>query len=306
MYIMGIKDGIIGLIIGDALGVPVEFESRESLKKYPVNDMIGFGTYNMPSGTFSDDSSMVLATMKAIVNNHGEIVYSAIMDEFVEWFVNSKYTQYNNTFDVGNTTRYSLLDYMDGGEPLDCGGTNERSNGNGSLMRILPLAFIKNITPETVEDISALTHGHTRSKIACVFYVELVKSILDEKMDLKEHVKIASEKTKKYYGDIDELAHYERILDETIFDEKEENISSSGYVVDTLEAVIYVLVNTNNFKDAVLAAVNLGEDTDTVGAIVGGVAGIYYGYDEIPEEWIFKIKGIDRIKELCCKYGNSI
>lgn len=306
MCIMSIKDGIIGLIIGDALGVPVEFESRENLKKHPVNGMIGFGIHNIPPGTFSDDSSMVLATMKAIADNHGDISYQAIMDEFAEWLVNSKYTQYNKTFGIGKTTWDCLLRYIDNGDHLNCGGTGERSNGNGSLMRILPLAFIEDITPETVEDVSALTHGHIRSKIACVFYIELIKSILEGKKDLKEHVKLASEKTMEYYGDIEELSHYARILDETIFDEDEDNIPSSGYVVDTLEAVVYVLVNTNSFKEAVLTAVNLGGDTDTVGAIVGGAAGIYYGYDEIPEEWISKVKGIGRIHELCEEYGNSI
>lgn len=292
---MCIKDGIIGLVIGDALGVPVEFESRENLKNNPVNDMIGFGIYNMPPGTFSDDSSMTLATMRAIVNNHGEIFHSAILDEFVEWFVNSKYTQYNNTFDIGNTTRNCLLKYIDGGNPFDCGGTDERSNGNGSLMRILPLAFIKNINPETVENVSALTHSHLRSKIACVFYIELIKSILESKQDLKEHVKIASKKTRKYYVDIAELNHYKRVFDGTIFDEIVDNVPSSGYVVDTLEAVVYVLGNTNSFKEAVLTAVNLGGDSDTIGAIVGGVAGVYYGYDEIPQDWIEEIEHVDKI-----------
>ena len=296
---MKVKDGIIGLVIGDALGVPVEFKYRESLKIDPVTKMEGYGTYNMPPGTWSDDSSMTIATMASIVNKN-EIDYDDIMKEFLEWIENGKYTQYQDTFDYGITTLHGIMNYKNGIDAIKCGGTDERDNGNGSLMRILPLAFIPDIDYETIENISGLTHGHLRSKIACVFYIEIAKSMLENNLTIDEHIKLAGNKIKEHYKDSGELHHFKRIFNDELNDE--DNISSKGYVITTFESVIYSLKNTDNFRDAVLKAVNLGRDTDTVGAICGGLAGIFYGFDSIPIDWINEIPKIDEVIELCEKY----
>lgn len=296
---MKVKDGIIGLVIGDALGVPVEFKYRESLKIDPVTKMEGYGTYNMPPGTWSDDSSMIIATMASIVNKN-EIDYDDIMKEFLEWIENGKYTQYQDTFDYGITTLHGIMNYKNGIDAIKCGGTDERDNGNGSLMRILPLAFIPDIDYETIENISGLTHGHLRSKIACVFYIEIAKSMLENNLTIDEHIKLAGNKIKEHYKDSGELHHFKRIFNDELNDE--DSISSKGYVITTFESVIYSLKNTDNFRDAVLKAVNLGRDTDTVGAICGGLAGIFYGFDSIPIDWINEIPKIDEVIELCEKY----
>ena len=240
---MKIKDGICGFAVGDALGVPVEFSSRETLQKNPVKTMTGYGTYNMPPGTFSDDTSMTLATISSICNKKA-IDYEDIQSEFLEWLINGKYTQYEKTFDYGNTTYEALLRFKNGFEALNCGGTSERDNGNGSLMRILPLAFICDIDYETIENVSGLTHGHLRSKIACVFYVELAKSMLSSNLTIKKHVKIASDKIRKHYKGSKELEHFERIFNNNLKD----NINSSGYVIDTLESVVYCLESTDSYK----------------------------------------------------------
>ena len=137
---MKIKDAICGFVVGDALGVPVEFTLRESLQENPITEITGYGTYNMPPGTFSDDTSMTLATMNSICNKKA-IDFEDIQSEFLEWLFNSKYTQYEKTFDYGNTTYNVLLNFKNGINALNCGGTNDRDNGNGFLMRILPFAF---------------------------------------------------------------------------------------------------------------------------------------------------------------------
>jgi ADP-ribosylglycohydrolase len=296
---MKVKDGICGLIIGDALGVPVEFTSRESLQNNPVTEMEGYGTYNMPPGTWSDDSSMAIATMASIVNKQA-IDYDDLMCEFIEWVDDGKYTQYHDTFDCGTTTINGLYNYKRGMNSLECGGTGERDNGNGSLMRILPLAFIPNISYEKIENVSGLTHGHLRSKISCVFYIEIARSMMENDLTIGEHIKIASEKIKDYYKDSGELHHFKRIFDDELDDV--DSIRSGGYVIHTFESVVYSLKATDNFKDAVLTAVNLGHDTDTVGAICGGLAGIFYGYDSIPAYWIDSIPKIDKVFELCERY----
>ena len=294
---MKVKDGIIGLIIGDALGVPFEFYSRDELLQNPITGMEGYGTYNMPPGTWSDDTSMTLATMQSIVNKKA-IDYDDIMNEFVQWMFYDKYTQYNKTFDYGNTTSRALRNYRNGVPIERCGWQDERSNGNGSLMRILPLAFIKDIDIKTIEKISALTHGHPRSKMTCVYYIEIAKSMLKRDLTIDEHIEYANYKIQEYYKDSEELIQFIRIFDNDF----SEGIFSSGYVINTIETVIYCLRNTDNFKDALLKTVNLGSDTDTNGAICGGLAGIYYGYDDIPQDWINTIVGIDEVLTLCDEF----
>ena len=289
---MKVKDGIIGLLIGDALGVPVEFNSIQSLIKNPVVDMRGHGTYNMPKGTWSDDTSMTIATMKSIVNKNA-IDYEDIMSEFSEFINEGKYTQYY-TFDYGNTTADAIDKFDKGCPALESGGSGERDNGNGSLMRILPLAFIDDIDYETIENVSALTHAHERSKIACVLYIEIAKSMIKNDLSIKEHVDLSCDKIKKYYEDSNELIHFKRIFENDL-----DYVESSGYVIKTFECVINALLATSSYKEAVLKAVNFGRDTDTVGAICGGLAGIYYGFDNIPEEWISQVPQIDSIIELC-------
>lgn len=297
---MKIKDGICGFVVGDALGVPVEFTSPKSLQENPIKEMIGYGTYNMPPGTFSDDTSMTLATINSICNKKA-IDFEDIQSEFLEWLFNSKYTQYEKTFDYGNTTYNALLNFKNGTNALNCGRTNDKDNGNGSLMRILPLAFIKDISYETIEKVSSLTHAHQRSKIACNFYIEIAKSMLLNDLEIIEHVKLASDKIKDYYKNSKELKHFTRIFNNDLND-----VKSSGYVIDTFECVIHCLETTNNYKDSVLKAVNLGGDTDTVAAICGGLSGIYYGFSEIPIDWLKQIPKIEDVISLCKRYEGVI
>lgn len=294
---MKVKDGIIGLVVGDALGVPVEFYSRAELKSNPITDMTGHGTYNMPKGTWSDDSSMTMATMNSIINKKG-IDYTDIMKEFCKWKDNDEFYNQYERFDIGNTTIRGLMRFQEGADPLNCGGTSTHDNGNGSLMRILPLAFIPDIDYETIENVSALTHGHGRSKIACCLYIEIAKSMMKNDLTVKEHVKQACDKIFEYYEGNEELEHFQRIKDYDFSGE----IRSGGYVIDSLESSIYCLETTDNYKDAVLKAVNLGIDTDTTAAICGGLAGIYYGFDAIPIDWIETIPHIDRFFSLCEKF----
>lgn len=292
---MKVKDGIIGLVIGDALGVPVEFKTKEYLQDHPVTDMMGHGTYNMPKGTWSDDSSMVLATMQSIVDQNN-IDYESIMQEFSEFINNDKYTQYY-TFDYGNTTENAIKNFNNGKTALESGCDGEKDNGNGSLMRILPLAFIKDVSYETIENVSGLTHAHKRSKIACVLYIEIARSMLTNNLEIEEHISQSCAKIKQYYDNSEELINFEKIFNNDL-----DNVRSSGYVITTLECVLHCLVNTDNYRNAVLKAVNFGGDSDTAAAICGGLAGIYYGYDEIPIDWIESIPQIENILSLCEKF----
>jgi len=286
-----IYSGIMGMVVGDALGVPVEFKSRDSFK---VTDMIGYGTYNMPPGTWSDDSSMALATVESI-GRLGHISTEDIMQNFYRWVDESAFTPYGEMFDIGRATREAIQRYARGTAARKCGGKGEWDNGNGSLMRILPLAFT-DCRYQTVNAVSSLTHAHEISLEACRIYISVARKLLKGK---PLHNIVKSIKP--------ELPVYERLpkLDTLQRDE----IKSSGYVVDTLEAALWCNLKTSSYRECVLMAVNLGEDTDTVAAIAGGLAGIVYGVGRekgIPEEWINQIARKDWIQELCGKFGQSL
>ena len=256
-----LKDAIYGLAVGDAIGVPFEFMARGT---FNCNDMIGNGTHTQPVGTWSDDTSMTIATCDSYKNLR-HIDYGDIRKRFEEWLFHAKYTPFGNVFDCGYTCSEAIYN--------KCGFNDIMSNGNGSLMRILPLAFIPNISDDEIKDVSAITHAHDISKEACVIYVRIAQGLI-------KGIKL-SEIIPKL---VDNESIYKRLImmDSILEDE----IKSTGYVVDTLEASIWCILHTDNYKDCVLKAVNLGGDTDTIAAVAGGLAGIIYGYNNIPMEWI--------------------
>ncbi|MBE0451850.1 MAG: ADP-ribosylglycohydrolase family protein [Clostridia bacterium] len=304
-----IKDAIIGLCVGDALGVPVEFMTREALKFDPVTDMREYGTYHKPRGTWSDDTSMTLCLLDSLASG---LEYEDIMKKFVSWYKEGAYTQYGEAFDIGMCTRESIQRYLNGVEPLECGGIGERDNGNGSLMRILPLLFYlqyhyepdfqrNDEVFEVIHNVSGLTHGHKRSQVGCGIYLSLA-SMLTEQKDLKRALKSGIERAFDYYNDKEDFKEeskaYHRLLNENFDLLDEAQIKSSGYVVDSLEAAVWCLMNTQSYAECVLKAVNLGEDTDTVAAIAGGLAGLYYGLEQIPVEWVDAILNRELIFDL--------
>lgn len=299
-----VKDGIIGLVVGDALGVPHEFSDIHELKANPVTTMTGYGTWNKPPGSWSDDTSMTLATLNSITKNNGQINYDGIMQEFVRWIVNGDYTQNGEVFDYGVTTGQAIENYALGIPPVMCGGREEHNNGNGSLMRILPLAWT-DADYETISDVSSLTHATDRCKIACNLYIELARQIISDtnhEYSFCDHVATASELIQEYYYGNKELEHYQRIFDVDYTG----GVQSSGYVVNTLECAIYCIREEPTYHDALLRAVNLGGDTDTVGAVCGGLAGLYYGFEDIPSEWIDTITGIDYVYNLIDGFSKTI
>ncbi len=304
-----IKDAIMGLCVGDALGVPVEFITRESLKFDPVKDMREYGTYHKPRGTWSDDTSMTLCLLDSLASG---LEYEDIMKKFVSWYKEGAYTQYGEAFDIGICTRESMQRYLNGVEPLECGGIGERDNGNGSLMRILPLLFYlqyhyepdfqrNDEVFEVIHNVSGLTHGHKRSQVGCGIYLSLAAMVTDQK-DLNRALKSGIKRAFDYYNDKEEfkeeLKAYHRLLNENFDLLDETQIKSSGYVVDSLEAAVWCLMNTQSYAECVLKAVNLGEDTDTVAAIAGGLAGLYYGIEQIPVEWVDVILNRELIFDL--------
>lgn len=307
-------NGIMGFVTGDAVGCPVEFVNREELEANPISDMGEYGTFNMPKGTWTDDSSMTMATLDAL--RYGYDI-NKIQDNFVRWLYEGKYTPAGVTFDVGEICKIAITRYEKAtktNEKVLLGLEDEFSNGNGSLMRILPVCLYVielvdvGMISETeaismIHEVSAITHAHMRSKIACGLYFFIVKEIVSDRKSLFECVGSGITHGFEYYKKIGvekELTYYSRLVNLEEFKKLKSNkIKSSGYVVDSLEATVWSLINTNTYKDAILKAVNLGGDTDTIGALTGGLAGLYYGLDEIPKDWIYAIQRREWIEKKC-------
>ena len=322
------KGGIMGVICGDALGLPVQFLSREEIRKSPVTGMRGYGTFHLPEGSWSDDSSLTIASMDSILH-HG-LDLSAMMKNFAAWLKDGKFTPYGCAYDIGRTCCTAIENYMAGADTAHCGLSGNRDCGNGALMRILPTALYlltenncgemedKEVFLTQLHASTALTHAHPVALMASGIYTEILGAILRDRYGTKGRTlrELAEEgiaAAKKEYtvmrrGNIREMDEekyvkyfekYSRLTDIAGFAAlSEDEIRGSGYVVDTLEAAIWCCLNTENYMDCVLKAVNLGLDTDSVAAVAGGLAGAYYGIDAIPEEWLGTLTRIDWIMDL--------
>ena len=297
---------IIGHAVGDALGVPREFYDRDILNKEPITGMIGYGTHNQPAGVWSDDTSMTLATLDKLGPT---IQLEDVINGFIEWYTEAEYTARGELFDIGNVTAKALNNHMDNKLLDRCGCDSDGSNGNGSLMRIAPAVLYleygqyKNLDIKDklkyIHNISALTHAHTRSLVGCGIYALVMWEILRkrEKGSIYKGLQLASE----IYKNTLQLRYYSRLIEADISKVDMDDIKSSGYIVDTLEAAMWCLLTTETYKDCVLKAVNLGDDTDTVAAIAGSLAGALYGYNSIPDNWIKQLARKEYIHILCAK-----
>jgi len=331
-FLNQMKAVMIGHAVGDALGVPVEFCSRDEIAKNPVTDMNGYGTYPLPAGAWSDDTSMSLCALDSLAK--GTVDYDDIMENFVRWVSLDEYTPTGEMFDIGRTCLTAIRNYLetDGKPALECGLNDEHSNGNGSLMRIHPFAlytYAKGMklgpSLDIIHEASAITHAHTRSKLGCAIYSMVLWGLLEEPtkeralkemenalvmydaIDLDNHywaeenqhnVKPEDNQICTFSG-INEVENYLFASRGALLSKKEDDIQSTGYVVHTLEAALWCLLTTDNYRDCVLKAVNLGEDTDTVAAVAGGLAGAMYGYDAIPKEWRDTLIKREYIEEMC-------
>lgn len=306
-----VKDALLGVAVGDALGVPVEFKSREYLSQNPVTDMIGYGTYNLPPGTWSDDSSLTFCLAEALTQGFDPYL---IGQYFVKWYQENFWTPRGQVFDVGIATRQAVSRILRGENPESAGGTDEYSNGNGSLMRILPLLFYIFDKPiyeryEITRKVSSLTHGHIRSVIACFYCLEFARQICQGKEKFEIYKNLQSEIPNfltTLPAPSEEIALFDRLFRKEIYSLPENEIASDGYVLHTLEASVWCLLTTENYKDAVLKAVNLGNDTDTTGAVTGGLAGLLYGFESIPQNWLQQLARYEDIVRLAERLANKI
>ncbi|MFY0673133.1 MAG: ADP-ribosylglycohydrolase family protein [Bacteroidia bacterium] len=301
---------LMGVAVGDALGVPFEFQSRLERDFEPATDMVGFGAHHQPAGTWSDDSSLTFCLSEAIIEGYS---LENTAKWLTSWLYQKTWTARNDVFDIGITTRESLQLLK---SKIDKGlsdefkhlkyRANHMDNGNGSLMRILPLLFVIKSKPieeqfEIVWDNSALTHRHVRAAMCCMIYLKIAEYLCEGENKIKAYHKTQKE-IKALWKAIDfnleEQRLFEKVIDNDISKYTKNEIRSGGYVMESLECALWCFLNTDSFKDAVLSAVNMGSDTDTNAAITGGLAGLYYGVESIPMDWLDKLARKEDIEDL--------
>lgn len=272
--------------------------------------MMGYGSHNVPAGTFSDDSSLAFCLAQALTE---EFSLHTIARNFVNWRYDAYWTALGTVFDIGISTAEAIQRLRDGIQPELAGGFSERENGNGSLMRILPLLFY--IQHKSIEEryiitrlVSSLTHAHARSVIACFYYLEFARLLVEQKdkFNIYRSLKVTvTQHLRKLSITPNEVLVFDRLLRNDIYNLSEADIKSTGYVIHTLEASIWCLLTTDNYRDAILKAVNLGNDTDTTGAVTGGLAGLLYGFNNIPAEWVEALARKEDIDDLATRLGNK-
>jgi ADP-ribosylglycohydrolase len=276
-----------GALVGDALGVPVEFRNRFQLQAEPVTDMREFGSHHQPRGTWSDDGALTLCTVDSLLNT--EFDTQDMGHRFVRWMNEDLWTATGVVFDMGGTTSDALMRIAKGTRAELAGRREEHSNGNGSLMRIVPVALRFAGEPteslsDRVERTSAITHAHDRSKMGCVFYSLIVRQLLLGETP-ENALSVARPEFTRRYENAPEFERFRSHLTDDFRSLREEEIVSTGYVLHTLHASLWCLLNARDYRECVLRAVNLGGDTDTTGCVAGGLAGAAFGLQSIPSEW---------------------
>ncbi len=311
-------NAIMGFVIGDAVGVPYEFKTRDL---FQCTDMRASTDadfhFKLPLGTWSDDTSLMLCVLDALsLCNQPSAetqMFQRFRDDAVAWVKAGKFTNHGEPypFDIGNSCRKGIIELQTGKRNTTADLAS--SNGNGGLMRIPPLALLyvtndKKIKKYVTNDKSLMqliqlfnrcSHNHVISNTGCLIYIRIAERLL-QGMSVQNALADAAKSIQKQY----QIAEYQRIWDLTLLNEPVSAIKSSGYVIDTLEAAIWCCHNSHSYQEAVLKAVNLGDDTDTVAALTGFLAAICH--KNIPENWKNNIKCPELIEELCAKFEEVV
>ena len=314
-------DGLIGLAVGDAFGVPVEFMSREEARRLDVRDMLGCDgplpfasrwSEEIPKGAWSDDTSMTIAAMASIADHRGDIDFDDIMKRFLAWWDEGKYSSLDFPFGLGGNISHAFTRFRVGMPALECGGKGYMDNGNGALMRMFPFSIycvLKGYDDEQTLDLirkaSGITHGHEISALSCYIYTQFLAECLRTKNPARAY-RLAVSGKEAHYGERfspDAMKAHKTLFEKLgQKDFNPDSIPESGYVVDSLTIALYSILHTDNYEDAVRLAVDFGYDTDTNAAITGSIAGAMYGMAEIPARWLRDLRKKDELLDIAARF----
>ena len=287
----------MGLLVGDALGVPYEFHAAAALPPAAELEMTPPSSFRRahagtPPGTFSDDGAQALCLLSSLLDR-GALDLGDFARRLVAWLDEGYLAVDARIFDVGIQSRVAIESVKRGTSPQRSGGTNERSNGNGSLMRLLPLSLWHRGSDEALaRDAAAqssVTHAHPRSQACCVLYSLWARRLLEGTPEAWADAVRAA----RPFVDAHEL-------EEAILPAFSKPMRGTGYVVDSLRAAVG-LNQLGSYEAVVKAAIALGDDTDTTACIAGGIAGIRFGVEGIPERWREALRGRELYEPLLAR-----
>lgn len=294
-----IKDKLVGsfvgLAVGDAVGASVEFKSRGTFPL--VTDMNGGGPFGLPVGCWTDDTIMAICLAESLLFDPSLDKHD-LLDRFCKWYKEGYNSPTGRCFDIGMTTCNALEEYMSSGSVIN--NNYASSAGNGSIMRLAPVAIAHHGDPEVAAALSAVQSETTHASELATGCCELLSDILTTLYKSQDKQDIYKIKIQEYWD-----PEVKKILDTNLKIKPEKEIRSTGYSVHTLEASVWCFLTTENFEQAVLKATNLGDDTDTVAAVTGQIAGAYYGESGIPGHWIEKLYDYERIKKLATELSQA-
>jgi ADP-ribosyl-[dinitrogen reductase] hydrolase len=275
------RGSLLGLAVGDAVGTTVEFKARGSFE--PVTDMTGGGPFGLRPGAWTDDTSMALCLATSLLEKNGFDAEDQ-MERYWRWYQKGYLSSTGKCFDIGTTTLNALENFHSLGNPFS-GSTDPRSAGNGSIMRLAPVVMLYYPDLEAILHYSVKSSRTTHAALECLEACQLLGGIIfralqgQNKRDVlveKDLLQFTSEELKEIaYGDY--------------FEKAETQILGTGYVVRSLEAALWCFWTTESYEEAILKAVNLGDDSDTTAAVCGQVAGAFYGETGIPTHWLEKL-----------------
>ena len=315
------RGAVLGAAVGDAMGVPFEFLSRSEVRKVYRPEMCGNDVEPVidsrwgqliPAGCWSDDTSMLIASMDAVAKDGGQINAANIMDAFLAWWRKGQYCSWDVPFGLGGNVSKAFERYDRGNDPDRCGGTGYMDNGNGALMRILPFSLLAILRDydwdETVRVVSrgsALTHAHEISRLGCCIFTEFLRGCILEQDKGAALKHIQSLDYSRFFTSM-AMKEYEMILTRDVHTWDESLLRETGYVADTLQSALFSIMKTDGFEDAISTVICLGYDTDTNACVTGQLAAALYGLDSIPARWLDKLHRKDFLFEIATAFSTVV
>jgi ADP-ribosylglycohydrolase len=279
------RGALLGLAAGDALGTTLEFEAAGSFE--PINDMVGGGPFGLKPGEWTDDTSMALCLAESLVERKGFDPVDQL-ERYLRWYRDGHLSSNGRCFDIGNTVRASLTRFEATHDPY-CGPEDPRSAGNGSIMRLAPVAMAYARRPrEAIEragESSRTTHGAREAIDACRYLAALLVGAL-RGVSKDELLSRRFTPVPGYWEEHPLAPAIDEIACGSFTSRQPPEIKGTGYVVRSLEAALWAFYRSTAFSEGCLRAVNLGDDADTTGAVYGQLAGAFYGEQEIPLKWM--------------------
>lgn len=293
---------LLGLAVGDAIGTTVEFKPRGKFE--PLTDMVGGGPFGLPPGAWTDDTSMALCLASSLIERQGFDPKDQ-MERYCRWHEEGYMSSTGECFDIGMTVYTALQRFRNTGDPFS-GLTNERSAGNGCLMRLAPVPMFFHHDRELAIAMSGESARTTHGARECVEASKLFGAMLHAALDgAGKHEMLLNHGLHEITS-----PKIREIADGAYRGKRIQEIRGSGYVVESLEAALWCFDQTDGFGEAVLLAANLGDDADTTAAICGQLAGAFYGEKGIPEDWLNKLFAAEAMRVMAeelalCSFQNA-